>query len=347
MTESKQVSTQTAKPLTLVQELDAYEPQLRDALPSNIPVERFKRVVVTALNTNPDLAKQDRRSLFLALVKCAQDGLIPDGREAALVPFDGKVNYLPMYQGILKRMRNTGDIASVGAYVAYSNDKFSYALGDSPHITHEPALNDRGKPIAAYVIFTLTNGERVREVMSVDEIEKVRGVSKMKNGVPWTQWWDQQARKTVIKRGSKYVPMSAEAQALLDYDTEVTQEKVATDPETAQLPPPSRLDAFEQKITAAAKEDAHAAEPAKPKAAKAEKPKLEAVPSDPASPLVTKSAAQWPAWSEWCITTLSDPATDQTAFLKKYEAEMDWIAENRKGDWAMIAEATGKGVQGE
>jgi hypothetical protein len=44
----------------------------------------------------------------------------------------------------------------------------------------------------------------------------VRAVSRSKNSGPWTQWWDEMARKTVVRRLSKYLPLSAEDMRLLD-----------------------------------------------------------------------------------------------------------------------------------
>ena len=87
------------------------ENEFRAALPAHIPVERFKRVVMTAVVNNPSLLDADRRSLFDSAMKAAQDGLLPDGREGALVIFNAKQNggwikkvqWMPMIAGILKK----------------------------------------------------------------------------------------------------------------------------------------------------------------------------------------------------------------------------------------------------
>src|SRR5579872_7163533 len=117
--------------MPIEQALDVYAPNFLAVLPGNIPVERFKRMVITALNTNPDLAQADRRSLFNSCIKCASDGLLPDGREAALVVYNTKikrgsreyradmVRYLPMIAGIRKRMHNSGEVDGTTAEVVY------------------------------------------------------------------------------------------------------------------------------------------------------------------------------------------------------------------------------------
>jgi len=201
-------------------ELAQYEPQFAAALPSHITPEKFRRVVVTAINSNPDLVKADRRSLFTSCIKAAQDGLFPDGRDAALVIFGDKVQYMPMIHGIRKRMRNTGEVKSADAYVVFSKDHFDYELGDNPHIEHKPALIDRGDAIGAYAIIKLTNGEILREFMSKAEIEKVRAVSRAKSNGPWVSWWEEMARKTVLRRCSKAAPDSADLDRLLARDEE-------------------------------------------------------------------------------------------------------------------------------
>lgn len=202
-------------------ELDNYEPQFAAALPSHISVDKFKRVVVTAINRNPDLyTKADRRSLFLACTQCASDGLIPDGREAALVIYGGKVQYLPMVQGILRRMRNSGEVASVDAQAVYQNDKFSYRLGDHAEIVHEPTLGDPGNLIGVYAIIKLTNGEVIREVMNRAAIEKVRSVSRSKDRGPWVDWYPEMARKSVIRRAAKRAPTTPDLERILSRDVD-------------------------------------------------------------------------------------------------------------------------------
>lgn len=201
------------------QQLAKLRPEFANALPSHIAPEKFQRVVQTVVQQTPDLLAADRRSLFGACMKCAADGLVPDGREAALVLFSGKVQYMPMVAGLLKRARNTGEIVSLSAHVVHERDEFTYELGDEERIVHKPRFGeDRGKMIAAYAIARLKDGGIVREVMAAADIEKVRNVSRAKNSGPWTQWTSEMWRKTVIRRISKYLPMDADAERALQRD---------------------------------------------------------------------------------------------------------------------------------
>ena len=217
-------------------ELDAYGPNLQQALPSHVSVEKFKRVLITAVSSNPDLLYANRRTLFTAAVKCASDGLFPDGREAALVVYSTKVKqrdpntgldverridavtYMPMVAGIRKRMRNSGDVLSAIAEVVHKNDHFKYQLGDNAGIVHEPPGlgEDRGEAVGAYAIVTLKSGEVLRDVMSKKEIENTRNQSRAKDSLMWRTFWGEGAKKTVLRRCAKSAPQSAEYEALFD-----------------------------------------------------------------------------------------------------------------------------------
>lgn len=197
----------------LRQQLTAMAPQFAMALPSHIKPEKLQRVVMTVAQQDPKLLEADRRSLLGACMKCAADGLVPDGREAALVLFNNRVQYMPMMMGLLKRSRNTGDVAGIVAQVVYENDEFVQTPDDfDKPIRHTPPRlgQPRGKPIGAYALAKLKDGTIVSEVMDLAQIEKVRKVSRAGTRGPWVDWWDEMARKTVFRRLAKWLPMDAE-----------------------------------------------------------------------------------------------------------------------------------------
>lgn len=242
-------------------QLAAMSREFESALPSHIKPEKFQRVVMTVVQQQPDLLDADRRSLLASCTKCAADGLIPDGREAALVIFrtkDGpKVQYMPMLAGVLKRMRNSGEIAAINVQVVHEGDDFTWAPDDFDRpVKHQvPKFGtDRGKVVGAYAVAKLRDGSLMAEVMDKQAIERVRSASRAKDSGPWVQWWDQMARKTVLRRLAKYLPMDAEtANAILsdnEADAPAPVETTATEaPPAAALPPASKLDAMEAQWT--------------------------------------------------------------------------------------------------
>lgn len=211
--------------------------EIAKALPQEIHPDRFIRTAITAVQMNPELLEADRKSLFAACMRAAQDGLLPDGREAVLNIYNTKVKvngrdtwvkmvqFLPMVRGILKTLRNSGMIAHVDAAAVYEKDEFVFERGDNPRLVHTPYLgdDDPGKIIAAYMVVRLTNGEVHREVMPRRDIEKTRAASRSGSGEnsPWTKWYDQMAIKAVIKRAAKILPTSSDRlDRVIDHDNE-------------------------------------------------------------------------------------------------------------------------------
>lgn len=228
-------TTQTRSPAeTFRDQWSKQESEVAVALPPHIPVERFMRVVMTAVSGNPDLMNADRRSLFESAMKAAQDGLLPDGRDGALVIFNAKVKedgrdvfikkvqWMPMVGGILKKIRNSGELLSLSAYVVYENDEFQYTLGDEETIVHRPCLDsNRGDAKLVYAIAKTKDGGIYREIMTLKDVEKVRAVSKTGKFGPWADWWDEMAKKTVIRRLAKRLPMSSDLDDLIRRDDEL------------------------------------------------------------------------------------------------------------------------------
>lgn len=193
------------------QSLERMKPEFARTLPPQIDPDKFVRVSITAVQNMPMLLECDRKTLYSACMKCATDGLLPDGREAAIVKFGSSAQYMPMVAGIMKKVRQSGELLSLAAHVVYSNDQFEYVLGDEERIIHHPFMGeDRGRPITAYAIAKTKDGGIYRDVMSVAEIERVRSVSRGKDRGPWVDWWDEMAKKTVIRRLSKRLPMSTD-----------------------------------------------------------------------------------------------------------------------------------------
>ena len=238
-------------------------PELHNALPSNISPEKFQRVVLTVVNMTPELLNGDRRALFAACMRCASDGLVPDGREAALVMFKGKPQYLPMVGGILKRARNSGELLSISAHVIYERDEFLVELGDEERIVHKPAWNtDRGKMIGVYAVAKLKDGGMQRALLSAAEVEKVRNASASKNGGPWTTWPEEMWKKTALRRLSKYLPMDADAEKLFRRDDDLGKPQgdaeaapQVIEGEADDAPVSTRLDALEGVIEGQADAD--------------------------------------------------------------------------------------------
>jgi recombination protein RecT len=196
-------------------QLEARGPEYGRALPAGIKPERFQRIALTAVTLNPKLLQCSRGSLLTQIMKCAQDGLVPDGREAAIIPFktkDGMVaQYIAMVAGVRKLVLQSPEVSVFEQRVVYAKERFVVRFGDKPGIQHKPVLKgERGEVVAAYSVATMANGFKSFEVMTLAEIEKVREVSRSKDKGPWVDWFEEMCRKTVAKRHAKMLPLSSE-----------------------------------------------------------------------------------------------------------------------------------------
>jgi recombination protein RecT len=223
-----------------------FQVQLRDALPPNVSLERFTRTAKLALQLNPDLITvTDKQSIFTSLVRCAADGLIPDGRQAALVKVKVKgkdsIAYWPMVGGQRYIAANHG--FALEAHCVYENDTFDWALGFEPYVTHKPPSLDqeRGQLIGAYAVATrLEDGRKFLDVMNKGEIEGIRAKSPSGKSEwsPWNTSTSEMYRKTAAKRLFKQLPLgdlSEPEVRVIATDGEV-EEATADVPALANLP---------------------------------------------------------------------------------------------------------------
>lgn len=199
--------------------------QIAKQLPKGLDVDRFVRTAMTVVQMNPELLLCTPTSLFGSIMLAAKDGLLPDGKEAVIQPYNVNVarkgapavwekqaQYMPMVKGLMQIMYRSGEVAMVDGVAVYEKDVFEYERGDMPRIIHKPytGIEAPGPVVAAYVVIKLKNGEVKREVMFRRDIEAVRNASKAKDGPGWKNWYDQFAIKAVIKRAFKQLPTDSE-----------------------------------------------------------------------------------------------------------------------------------------
>lgn len=236
MTDASMSTPKTLSPIeSFRKEAMQMENELSRALPPHIPKDRFTRVLTTAVQTSmasnfTNLLECDRRSLWQAAMRAAQDGLLPDGREGAILPYMGKAQWIPMIGGIRKKARNSGEISTWDVHCVYKNDHFVLRLGDAPSIEHTYDLaQERGDLIGAYSVALLKDGSKSYEVMSIAEIHAIRNRSqawqafaaKKIKSTPWATDEAEMARKTVAKRHAKQLPSSADLDDLMRRDDEL------------------------------------------------------------------------------------------------------------------------------
>lgn len=220
----------------------AMEPQIKNALPTVMTPERFTRIVLTALSSNPKLGQCTPNSFLGAMMQAAQLGVEPNTPlgQAYLIPYRNKgtleCQFQLGYKGLIDLAYRSGAVQSIQAHEVHENDEFEYSYGLDGTIRHKPALKDRGPVIAYYGVWKTKDGGYGYEVMSVDDVISVRDqYSKAADSKfsPWATNFDAMAKKTVLKRALKYAPLKTEFARALSQDNTI---KTTIAPDMADEP---------------------------------------------------------------------------------------------------------------
>ena len=213
--------------------------EIEKALPAHIDAQKMIRVCITAATKTPKLLDCDRKTVYKSIIECSQLGLMPDGitGEAYLIPFNNRrANKLECqiivgYRGLMKLARNTDEISSISAHVIHSKDEFHVELGDNEKIHHIPRWkdDDPGEVVGAYAICHFKNGGIQRVIMNRRQIDGIRARSKSGSfsDSPWATDYEEMAKKTVIRRLSKLLPMSSDLAKALDKDHDRTADPLS------------------------------------------------------------------------------------------------------------------------
>lgn len=220
--------------LALRGEITEMTEQFGLVLPAGTSKAKFVRILQSAVMANPTFTSIDKNSFFRAAMECAKDGLLPDGKEAAIIQMTNKAIYIPMVAGIIKRIYSSEKVKSLVCEIIYANDEFDYEIGvNGPILNHKPAIfgAERGARIGVYAIAYLRPEGMACDLMSKADVEKIKEESRSKNG-PWhgaheNEMW----KKTVLKRLSKRLPLDPPCNIEVGHDVvspvtgEIVEEK--------------------------------------------------------------------------------------------------------------------------
>lgn len=233
MSGDKMVTTQGGQMVRQVDEASSVQALLEKnkgalamALPKHMDAGRMIRIAVTSLRRTPALLKCNRVSLISCLFQAAQLGLEVDSGlgHAYLVPFGAEVTLIAGYRGLIDLARRSGQISTISAKVVRKGDYFFYEEGLHPKLEHRPKPGNHTSPVEyVYATAHLRDGGTQFEVMHKDEVEAIRAGSRAGKSGPWVKHWDEMARKTVIRRLCKMLPVSVELQRAVTIDEQVDE----------------------------------------------------------------------------------------------------------------------------
>jgi len=202
---------------------ETFRKQVELCLPKHLSPERFCRIAITALTRVPKLADCTQASFFGSLLTLSQYGLEPDGRHAHLIPYGKECTLIIDYKGLVNLIYRNKDVDNVYASVVCENDSFVFDCGQIKE--HKIDFrNKRGEMYAAYAIVRMKTGSVLADCMSREEIEAVRKRSRASGNGPWATDFNEMAKKTVLRRLSKLVPLPSEVAQAVNDDDDVPRE---------------------------------------------------------------------------------------------------------------------------
>ncbi len=189
--------------------------------------ERLLSVCMTEIRKTPKLRECSQASLLGSVIQAAQLGLEPGSAlgHCYLIPFMNRkagiteCQFMLGYRGMLALARRSGAIVNIDARVVFSGDDFDLLYGTDTRVVHKPCLNgERGGVIGVYAVAHLQGGGSQVEYMTLQDVFAIRDASKAKNDGPWQTHFEEMAKKTVVRRLFKYLPVSVEALTAVGLD---------------------------------------------------------------------------------------------------------------------------------
>jgi recombination protein RecT len=156
------------------------------------------------------VALGNRQSVTNAVINIASIGisLNPAKKQSYLVPRDGKICLDISFMGLIDLAVQDGAIKWAKAELVFEKDGFLVnGICVAPTHTYNPFSKDRGEFVGVYCVWKTADGDMLSEMMASDDVLRIRGRSeaykKAQKG-PWATDFGEMARKTVVKRASKY-----------------------------------------------------------------------------------------------------------------------------------------------
>ena len=199
-------------------------PTLKSLFTNSVKLDykQFIAKVIGTVMSNPALQKCSANSILQCCSKSAQLGLPVDASGYAyIVPKNVKSgnNWIPEatyqigYRGYLELAKRNKGVKSIDSFLVYTeevkNENFLEIRGSESKLTYKPDYSisrEDSNAALTVALISYTNGGQEWEVMTKNEIEKAKYVSVKKdnNGKdkfsPWTDWWGEMAKKTVLRR---------------------------------------------------------------------------------------------------------------------------------------------------
>lgn len=144
--------------------------------------------------------------------------LIPRNIKIADNKWQTRIFLEPSYMGMLRLATDSGSIKWAQAACVYAKDKFiDNGSGERPTHVYEVFSKDRGEFVGVYCVARTQFDDYLTATMTAEEIHGIRDRSEgwkawieKKRSCPWVTDFNEQAKKTVIRRAFKTWPRTDE-----------------------------------------------------------------------------------------------------------------------------------------
>lgn len=221
---------------------NAMKAKIAAALPRHITADRMLKALFVAASKNPKIFECTQESICKSLMDASAMGLDCSGTLGSgyLVPFkkntkDGsgkwssrmECQFMPGYRGLIDLARRGGQVADIQVHMVYAQDTWDIEMGTEPKIKHKPYLgaDRREEYIVVYAVAIMRDGTKHPDYMTIAEINRVRDLTMAKNKSdevtgPWKDHYVEMAKKTMIRRICKTLPLSPEIERAIAIDDE-------------------------------------------------------------------------------------------------------------------------------
>lgn len=214
------------KQLAIKDLLERAKPSIAAVIPKHLTPERLLKIALSATSRTPALLACTPQSILLAVMQAAELGLEAGGLlgDGYLVPYKGKAQFIVGYRGLINLARRSGQMRAIEAHVVRTADTFEVEFGLETKLVHRPSLHgDPGDIVAVYSVAHFRDGGYQVEVMTRAEVDAIRKRSEASDSGPWVTDYAEMAKKTVIRRLCKYLPLSPELAKALEHEAAIDQ----------------------------------------------------------------------------------------------------------------------------
>lgn len=176
--------------------------------------EKVVKVVLRCVAMTPQLQQCTMDSVFRAVLMASELGLEVGSAlgEAYLVPYKQTCQMIPGYRGLVALARRSGQVDDVYARAVFQGDEFEVSLGTEEYIKHVPKFGERSPNGMTYVyaVAKMHGGGNHFDIMTKPEVDAIRGRSPAGRSGPWVSDYIEMAKKTIVRRMCKMLPLSVE-----------------------------------------------------------------------------------------------------------------------------------------